>query len=284
MTDETPNPQEASVVLATHDPQAVVMEPTELPTEAPLPVSEHIVVVAKTREEMEVAQRGLIGWIGPKIAGLEQDVVEAQTNLDTATKRKWATTSFKKALGLAQGRLGYYKRIEAALVAGYVIMPDLPGTTVAVRTSQGSPRRTKHKSTWGRRDLPQALSDGSDVGKGKYVDPNMRYTHWTETGKDARGNDQTTHIARAHSFDSEFAFPVALVKPQILDAASQAMLLKVFDEIGIIGAGSARPGQRLQATQVHGDPILLGRVVRYEGIKRFTCAFLITWWLDTRTI
>jgi hypothetical protein len=277
MTNET-RTTPASVALATtQDPRTV--------EDATLPIAEDIVVIAKTREEMAVAQRSLIGWIGPKIAVLEQEVVEAQTNLDIATKRKWATVAFKKALTVAQGRLGYYRRIGAALEAGYVIMPDLDGATIAVRTSQQRPRKTVHKSRWSTTDLPRVLSDGSDAGKGAYVDPNMRFEHWERTDKDERGNDRTMHMAKAHSFDSEFAFPVMLVKPQILDAANQAMLLKVFDEIGIVGAGSGKPGQKLRATeQLHGDPILLGRVVNYEGNKRRTCAFLITWWVDTKAI
>jgi len=253
--------------------------------EAEVPVRNDIVVVAETREEMADAQRSLVGWIQPKIAQMAQDVAEAQANVDLATTRKWSTVAFKKALVRAQGRLTYYQKIGAALEAGYVIMPDLPGVTIAVRTSQSRPRQTRYESRWSRRELPTALSDGSVVGEGKYVDPNMKFHRWDKTDKDERGNDRTTHIAKAHSFDSEFEFPVALVKPQVLDATNKAMLLKIFDEIGIIGAGSARPGQKLEATkQLHGDPILLGRVVRYEGRERITCAFLITWWLDTKTI
>jgi len=286
MADETtpPNPQEASVALTSPEGQALAAEPPAPPQEAPLPVAEDIVVVAKTREEMETAQRSLVAWIEPKIQGLELDVAEAQTNLDTATKRKWATASFRKALTLAQGRVAYYQRIKAALLAGYVIMPDMPGVTIAVRTSQSRPRAITHKSThWGK-TLPSATSDGSPPGKGRYVDPAIKYATWQEQSKDAQGRDKTTHIARARSFDPEFEFPITLVKPQILDETSRAMVHKIFDEIGIIGAGSPKPGQKLHATTLHGDPIVLGRVVRYEGTKRFSCAFLITWWLDTKTI
>ena len=284
--DTTPvqDTQEASVALAAPDPQAIVVEPPAPPLEAPLPIAEDIVVVAKTREEMETAQRSLVGWIEPKIQGLEQEVVEAQTNLDTATKRKWATTSFKKALTVAVGRVAYYQRIRSALLAGYVIMPDMPGITIAVRTSQHRPRATTHKSTYWGKTLPSATSDASPVGKGRYVDPAIKYATWQEQGKDTQGRDQTIQVARARSFDPEFEFPVKLVKPQILDDTSRAMMHKIFDEIGIIGAGSPKPGQKLHATTLHGDPIMLGRVVRYEGTKRFTCAFLITWWLDTKTL
>jgi len=249
-----------------------------------LPISEDIVVVAKTREEMETAQHDLISWVDPKIAALERDVVEAETNLGVAKKSKWATASFRKTLKIAKDRVSYYQRIRAALLAGYVIMPDLPGATVAVRTSQHKPRENVLKSSWNHRDLPQAVSDGSDIGTGRYVDPTLKYETWDETGKDTTGRETTTHLAVATGFDTEFSFPVKLVKPQVLDATSRAMVRKIFDEIGIIGAGSAKPGKKLRPTFAHGDPIVLGRVVRYEGAKRFSCAFLITWWVDTKTI
>lgn len=286
MTDEsTTTPQEASVALTTTEGQALVAEPSAPPAEAPLSIAEDIVVVAKTREEMETAQRSLVGWIEPKIQGLEQDVLEAQTNLDTATKRKWATAPFRKALTVAVSRVAYYQRIRSALLAGYVIMPDMPGVTIAVRTSQARPRAHKIKSTYYGKTLPSATSDASPAGKGRYIDPTIKYETWDEAGqKDSLGRDTTVHIARANSFDPEFEFPIKLVKPQILDDTSRAMMHKIFDEIGIIGAGSPKPGQKLHATTLHGDPIVLGRVVRYEGTKRFSCAFLITWWLDTKTI
>lgn len=289
-TPETPPPTEASpstaVVIAETTTLATAPEAAEPEPELP-EVAEDIVVVAKTREDMQLAQLQLRGWVDKKIATLENEVTEAQANLDMATKRKWATAPFRKALTLVQGRVGYYQRMKAALEAGYVIMPDMPGMTIAVRTSQRGPRRATRKSHAWNTTLPSATSDGSEPGKGRYISPDIKYDTWSKQAQDSQGRQTTTHLARARSFDPEFEFPVKFVKPQIFDETSRAMLLKVFDEIGIIGIGSPKPGARLPSTtvtRVDRDPIVLGRIVRYEGPKRFTCAFLIAWWLDTKAL
>jgi len=292
MADTPENPPEGSTTLVQAEAASVVAEPVQAAPEAPqeaeepLPeVADDIVVVAKTSAEMEVAQKGLIAWVDRKIATIERDVVEAQTNLDTAVKRKWSTTAFKKALTIAKGRVVYYQKMKVALEAGYVIMPDMPGVTIAVRTSQTRPRQTVRESRYYGQMLPGATSDGSPAGKGQYIAPNIKYHQWQTATKDAQGRDQITHHARANRFNREFEFPVKFVKPQIFDETSKAMLHKVFDEIGIIGIGSPKPGQKLPATTtINRDPIVLGRIVRYEGPKRFTCAFLITWWLDTKAL
>lgn len=285
MADET-NPPVPEASAPAPEAQTLVVASPEAPSDEPPlpPVADDMVVVAKSAQEMEVAQKSLVGWAERKIAGLEQELHEAQSNLDTAVKRKWATATFRRAVTIVQGRVAYYKRIKAALDAGYVIMPDLPGVTIAVRTSQSRPRQTVHESSHYGKTLPSATSDASTPGRGRYISPDIKYATWNNTSKDAQGRDKTTHMARARSFDPEFEFPIRFVKPQIFDETSKAMMLKVFDEIGIIGIGSPKPGQRLRATTLHGDPIVLGRVVRYEGVKRFTCAFLITWWLDTKTL
>lgn len=262
----------------------VVAIPVVAAEPPPLPIADDIVVIAKTREEMERAQSYLVSWVDPKIAGLERDLAEAQTNLDLAVKRKWGTAAFRKSVALLSGRVAYYQRIRAALLAGYVIMPDMPGTTIAVRTAKLRPPQKPIRSKYYGTVLPSATSDGSAVGEGRYIDPAVKYKTWDETGKDSSGRDTTTHLAQALDFDTEFEFPVKFVKPQILDDTSRAMMHKIFDEIGVIGVGSPKPGKKLRATTLHGDPIVLGRVVRYEGTKRFSCAFLVTWWLDTKTI
>jgi hypothetical protein len=284
-------PETPTTTAAGEQTAVVVAEPMadEATAEPELPaVAEDIVVVAKTREDMEVAQLQLRGWVDQKIATLEHEVSEAQANLDMATKRKWATAPFRKALTLVQGRVGYYRRMAAALKAGYVIMPDMPGMTIAVRTSQRHPRRAVRESRAWNTSLPGATSDGSEPGKGRYISPDIKYETWSQnTTPDAQGRVTTKHLARARSFDPEFAFPVKFVKPQIFDDTSKAMLHKIFDEIGIIGIGSPKPGARLPSTTVttvNRDPIVLGRIVRYEGPKRFTCAFLISWWLDTKAL
>lgn len=287
--DEGTKTDEQSVEAESTSAELVVEEPTAVvPTQeaAPsIPVSTDIVVIAKDPEEMAIAQKNLVDWAKNKIAVLKSEADEAKTNLELAIKRKWGATAFKRAVTTANGRVVYYEKILAALEAGYVIIPDMPAQTISIRTSRKAPMADTKVSSWNHTNLPSAESDGSAAGKGRYVSPAIEFKTWSDTKKLTDGRESTTHYARATGYSEGFDFPLALVKPQILDDTNRAMVHKIFDEIGILGAGSARPGKKLPATSTtRPDPIVLGRIVRQEGTKRFSCAFLITWWLDTRTI
>jgi hypothetical protein len=254
--------------------------PVEMP---PLRPGEDIVVIAKSPEEMATAQHALVGWCDSKISVMEMEAREAAENVNQAQKRKWKVAPFRKTYELAQGRVAYYQRMKAVLEAGYVIVPDMPAQTLVIRTGQREPRHQKTDSTYYGHTLPQAKSDGAPVGKGQYVSPEYKRHNWDTSSKDSAGRESITHHSRVRGFDTEFAFPMLAVKPQVLDEVGKAMALKVFDEIGILPAGSGPKKTMMRATTMP-DPIVVGRIVRYEGAKRIVCSFLITWWLDSRTL
>jgi hypothetical protein len=239
-----------------------------------------IVVIAKTPAEMEVAQRSLVAWAEARIARLTIELQEAESNLAHAKTCKWKLGPWKRVVEQAGARVTYYSKIKAAIEAGYVIMPDLPGQTFAIRTTLDSPRRREIVSSWRHQNLPAAATDSSPIGEGHYISPIVTYDTWDRS--EGEGNQKkTTHHVRASDF-TDVDFPMVMVKPQILDETNRAMLLGIFDEVAILPAGSG-DRRRLAATQ-QPDPVIIGRVVRQEGTRRHTCAFLITWWLDTSTI
>lgn len=239
-----------------------------------------IVVIAKSPAEMEIAQRGLVAWATDRIQRLEVEAIEAETNLEQAKKSKWKVAPWKKAAALARGRVIYYQKIRAALEDGYVIMPDLPAQTLAVRTTASGPSFRTLESSWHRSALPDATTDSPPIGGGKYVSPDVEYKTWSGSEGEG-GQKKTTYYARAIGF-GDIDFPMTLVKPQILSETNRAMALKIFDEIGILPAGSGG-GRMLRATK-QPDPVVIGRIVRTEGARRIVCAFLITWWVDSRAL
>jgi len=253
----------------------------------PLPQQEpdDIVVVANTSEEMEAAQLSLIGWVTKRIALCEAEAAEAAANVELAKKRKWKVSPFQKISKEADSKVVYYKKMRRALELGYTIMPDLPGILMCVRTSQTSPRRNEVKVSWGERNLPDAETSCAPEGEGAYVAPQIKFTRWdTKIKRPGTEIVDTTNYARAHSFDFEVDFPVKLVKPQILEQTDKAMLLKIFDEIVVVVPEGSSQNKRQVLRSTRPDPIVLGRIVRNEGSKRISCAFLITWWLDTRSL
>ena len=277
---------EAAVVVAPSVAAEVVQEVPKEPVEetSPLRPGEDIVVIAKSPEEMATAQHALIGWCDSKISAMELELRDAEENVKLAQLRKWKIAPFRKNADLAQGRVAYYQRMKAALEAGYVIVPDMPAQTLVVRTGKREPRRQQTDSSYYGRTLPQAKSDGAPVGKGQYVSPEFKRYNWDTRSKDSAGRESIVHHSRVRGFDTEFAFPMLAVKPQVLDEVGVAMARKVFDEIGILPAGSGPSPAKLRSTTAIPDPIVVGRIVRYEGTKRIACAFLITWWLDSRTL
>ncbi len=261
------------------------MQPTaeQLATIPPVPPTpeppSNTVVIAKSAGEMEIAQRQLVTWVDRKLEAERALADEAATNLEMARVSGWKLAPFKKALARAQGRVTYYVKMKAALDAGYVIMPDIPCGVFAVRTTADGPNRREHESRYHTTRLPEATASEAPAGEGRYVDPSITYTHWTDSEKREGSSDLVKHHARAvEDFDAP-DFPLQLVKPQILDETSKAMALRIFDEIGIL------PEVPTSKKMLRGyDPIVLGRIVRTEGTMRHTCAFLITWWLDTAAL
>jgi hypothetical protein len=245
--------------------------------------NEDVVVLARSPQEMVVAQQGLVLWAERRLDRLRAALVERQENLAIAKKRKWKQGGWIKQVKIAEGRITFYEKVKTALEAGYCIMPDLPVQLLAVRTNKRRPRRREVSSSYGNPEhqLSDAAPNALPAGDGRYVTPSVFIDRWSRTEKNEKtGRDEITNFARAAAYDEEFDFPMKFVKPQILDATGQALALKLFDEIGILPATQHR---RLSAMATS-DPVVVGRIVREEKKHRHVLTFLITWWIDTSQI
>jgi len=244
----------------------MVDEPTaeivESETAEMIPVSDDIVVLARDPAEMAEAQKGLIGWMGRKVASLRAELAEAEENLATAKRMKVRTQGWVRVVRLARGRVLYYEKAQTALEEGYCIIPDFPVQIVAVRTSRGVPPGKWFQGEAHR--VPQIATEQLPEGDGRYVGPDPLV-------RERVMGDRTQ--SRAIDFQ-DVDFPFKRVKPQILSGLETAMKRKLFDEIGIL------PG-----TAPCGDPVLVGRIKRKEGTyQESTLTFLIAWWIDTRDL
>lgn len=230
----------------------------------PAPV-EDVVVLARNPEEMADAQQGLLVWADQKLAGLRHELAEAQENLDIAKTMKIRTEGWRRQVNLRKKRITYYEKAKTALEQGFCIIPDFPVQLIAVRTDKKKPPRAVPKYTEPSVDpamIPQ--------GEGRYVSDRPVVNEWTTMNGEGK---EVTHQT-AVNFD-DVDFPFKTVRPQILADLSRAVKLKLFDEIGVLPA-TARRG---------GDPVLVGRIKRKEGAyNEKVMTFLITWWVDTRTL
>lgn len=225
-------------------------------------------LIAMSAADMPEVQANLIGWLDKRVADHQDDLDNIKTNLDIAKKNKWRQEGLKRAVKMAEKLMTYYEKVRAAVKEGCVIMPPFPGMEVfAIRTNRKGP--VKNTGTWHHEQSGGVLPQG----KGEYrsADPEV-YEHQVEyEGRD--GKTLTKRETWAENY-RDVAFPVALVKPQIMEATSRAMAMKLFDEIGILPVDGRRRGN---------DPIIMAKIndprPSKDGIY-----FFLAWWLDPETI
>lgn len=227
---------------------------------------QNIQLVATNPQEMAAAQAHLLKHC-ETLAQEKSDMArELKQNLELAVKNKWRTTTLKKAYDVAIKTAIYYQKIKSAVRAGYYIVPNMPIDVFAIRTSRQNP---KYKSARTYADFSQKAQLLPE-GEGRYVSPDPLGQNYTQ--KDERGN-ALSYFA-TNSFDG-VTFPVALVRPQIMEATSEAMALHIFDQIGI-------------APQTKkGDPMIIGQILKPGTVdfgvhgRKKAVSFLLAWFLDT---
>lgn len=252
-------------------------------TEPLLPViiakePEDITVIAANPTEMEASQKKLVAWAKRKLAAKESEVVEAQTNLDIAKKRKWRIGPFETIVRKAKRKAEFYEKILGAFKAGYCIVPNMDMEVFAIRTTRKNPKEnfSSNSSKEGQYLSSPWVKDQKTntppIGEGRYVDPTAYMKTDTTDHTNQKGEKIVTLNKWADEFDEEIDFPFKLAKPQILDATGEALAHKIFDEVGIL------PRRR------GADPMVIGRVCYRDGYVTKDVCFVISWFVDTREL
>jgi hypothetical protein len=241
------------------------MNSEETALEAPA-APDDVTLVALTPEQMVPAQHDLIAWCDRKIAAIRAELADHETNLELATQHGWKRQSVANTLNRTAKRIVYYEKMKAALEAGYLLVPNMPVDLFAVRVR----RRKQAEQTHEWRQQFAAQAEALPAGEGRYVDEALFSTTETYTEQDATGKTVTKRRYRSSDYD-DVDFPVKLVKPVVLEAASRAMALKLFDEMGIVRVENGR------------DPIVVGRIIDPRGNRR-RATFFVAWWVDTAAL
>jgi len=218
-------------------------------------------VVAFTPNELVIAQRTVRGWCAENIRRLYRQKQDAEKNVATAIAGKFNSKPFKSLVRRCERRIVYYKKIGKAIKLGYMIVPNFDLDLFAVRTAAKKPR--KQISTWNA-DFNQ---EGQQLleGEGRYVDFRP---FWGERER-TRSDDKVETVYFPTEFDEEITFPVALIKPGIIEATKAVLKEKLFDQVGVARG-------RLLA---RADPIVCGRFL--DPVRREKAVtFFIAWWMD----
>jgi len=219
-------------------------------------------VIARNPGEMKVAQQHLILWADQKVEYIEQELVDLEQNLAMARKYHWRRGPWTARINKAKRKIEFYRKVKAALEAGYCIVPNFPVDVFAVRTTKAKPKRGKEK--WAH-NLPTPETNSPPVGEGQYVSTDTI----VEKSEVKKVDNREVVLWSNKDFDL-VDFPFAFAKPEILDDTGKAMARKIFDDIGALPPRKRR-----------GDPVVVGRIVMKEGYNEKCVTFLISWFIDT---
>lgn len=234
------------------------------------PPDQDVVVLARNQHEIEQAQQGLSQWVKRKIEIEQAQLTEAQENLEHSKRMKIKTAGWERQVRRFQKRVDYYEKMGEAIDAGFCIVPNMEMSLIAVRTDRKNPPMKAHAGNhW---SVPNVKHGQLPKGEGRYVDPRPdTHTH-SITRKRSDGTEYKQDYSSATDFDEEIDFPLKVVRPQVLTDLDAAMKLGIFDEIGFI------PQRQT------GDPMVIGRIGIRQGYYERQVSFLITWWIDTRSL
>jgi hypothetical protein len=229
---------------------------------------ENLALVALTPGDMPAQQQRLSEWCDRKIALVERELGTWVALQDEAIQGGFKYASYTAGVNRTAKRVDYYRKIKAAVDAGYLIVPNMPTRTFAVRVKRAKPSslRREYQGT-----AQHATPDLLPAGEGRYVDE----TNVTDSEEYADTNYKGEPITKTRYFSTEFDeevdFPLQGVMPEVLRATSRAMALRLFDQLGVVQNDGGR------------DPIVVGQLLDPKGNRRLT-TFFIAWWLNTATL
>ena len=226
---------------------------------------ENIQLTALVPEQMKVAQTNLIAWCSGKINSIQSEITELKEAVLHASEMKWKTSTLKRQQAKAEKRIIFFEKIQAALNAGYVIVPNFPVTFFAIRTNKESPLSMVSSSRW---DDKQQKAMELPEGQGTYENPFPVVE--VDIQKYADGKEDVSSYATEWR---DLEFPVTMLKPEIIEATNKAMALEIFDQFGIL------PKTR------NDDPIIIGQIINKRGqYSSKTVSFMIAWHFDTKVL
>lgn len=242
---------------------------TSLVPSVPVP---NLNLVAISPAELVPVQGQIVGWCRAKILALAEELKEHRADLRQAQTMHWKRSGWVKAIGRTKRRMIYYAKLQAALKAGYLIVPNFNVDILAVRVGRDSPRRDESVSSGGITTTPEVLPPGV----GRYVDNRLvvRDSSYYQTQKD--GTVKYVRRETAEAYNEEIDFPGYLVKPQVLAATDRALAMNLFDRIGVV-RGTGRKS----------DPIVVGQIIHADEkhVRAWNSpkcvSFFIAWYLNT---
>lgn len=235
--------------------------------------------VAVNATEMKESRSKIRLFLDNKVAEIGLELAEITAALETAKLRKWATQPLKNQVTRIAKRKLYYDKLLAAVDAGFTIVPNMDVDVFAIRVKSDTPKwsydsgSSKHGFRGASPSVPDEKEDHLPVGEGNYQSSRVDFHERNSiTGE---GENKLYHVGQTCDGYQDIDFPLAAAHPIVMDETNRAMVMKIFDRIGIVPQTHRR---------LRGDPIILGQIVRKDGYTEKVASFLIAWHLDFRTL
>ena len=234
----------------------------------------NVLVVAKDPHELVAAQHLLIEQVERKKAAAIDAAREQKHVLDQLVAAGLDPSAAKRRHRSATRLVVYYDKAVEALRAGYVLVPDMPAESFAIRIGEGRRPRREAGISYSPRSalasIPLEAPDQLPAGEGRYTSPFPRgwVCDW-EVEREGRSPETRYQVRGLEFGDEPIGIPSRFERPTVVDRLSQAMAGKLFDELATIDNTN---GVR------RGDPMVVG-YIRGESGRRM--CFLIAWFIDT---
>lgn len=230
---------------------------------------DHLIAFAANEQDMQQGREFLTNWASTKLIEARQHLAHMEANLEQAKTFSWALQGFRAAVNEARKKVDFYEKLHAAFDAGYCVVPNFPIDVFAVRTSRSAPpeNRVLSEHSWeSRRRL--AVSENLAEGVGEYVSDQLEWYERKLVSELPDGKQKAHWEFWSEAF-REVDFPFKTAAVAVMNETNRAMMLKVFDEIGIL------PARR----QKNNDPMVIGRINFKHGSRERTVSFVIAWFL-----
>lgn len=233
-------------------------------------------LIARNPEELELSRTKLIAFATAKLDSLDAELKLLEQNLAIAKSASMKTTPIVTRIRLTKRRITYYEKVQAALVAGFHIVPNFDADVFAIRTTQ----RTVPNHVYGADARWPGSVPGlsgsmkiAPLGEGDHVSNRAEVSSFNTVEKSAGDKEVTVPRYYGSALIDEIDFPFALARPEVLTATQQVMAMKIFDELAVL------PQRRPT-----GDPMVVGIIKEGNHFSAKRLTFLVVWFLDTNTI
>lgn len=227
-------------------------------------------LIALDPSQLATAQHSMIEFVFHKLGQARGELAEADRIFDSLQKAKMSVIPAQKIMRRSRLKIAFYEKVQAALKAGYYILPPIPCQAFAVRTDRALPNANR-TVTNGWIGNPEVQKRSLPMGEGEYRNAKADRTQ-VDTVQQKSADGKTTNVAVWENTDwKDIEFPFMPVRPEIIAKTGEAIKQKIFDILAI-APQYRRP-----------DPMVIGQIRHWKPAQG-ELNFFVAWWLDTDTL